>query len=356
MKDFQQLILEVLKDSEQSALVTIVNVDGSAYRREGASMVIKANDSRIGVLSGGCLEKDLHYRAKEIFITGKSDIFKYDLSAEDDLGWGLGAGCNGIISVLVRNIDSSFRKSLLNLTKHLSKKKPVLLIQSMKDLNSYVFLSQCGEKFGNWKREIPIEVKSILHSSTPFCKVAEQQIIDDQPFFIQLIWPKPELYIIGAGEDARPFATLAVSAGYAVNLLDWRESLCAEEYFPSVQSRQVGELSELVANISFSSLDSVVIMTHDFQRDKKIVESLIKVPLFYFGILGSKNRTERLIGGEIPNWIHSPVGLSIGADGPTEIAVSIIAEMISKKSGGMQSEGSRNLFGSGKKSAHGYSQ
>ncbi len=159
-------------------------------------------------------------------------------------------------------------------------------------------------------------------------------MIDDQPFFIQLIWPTPELYIIGAG-DSRPLANLAVSAGYAVNLMDWRESLCAEEYFPSVQSRQVGELSELIANISFNSLDSVVIMTHDFHRDKKIVDSLKKVPIFYFGILGSKNRTERLIGGEIPNWIHSPVGLSIGADGPTEIAVSIIAEMISKKSGGL---------------------
>ena len=95
-------------------------------------------------------------------------------------------------------------------------------------------------------------------------------------------------------------------------------------------------------------------MTHDFQRDKKIVDSLIKVPLFYFGILGSKNRTERLIGGEIPNWIHSPVGLSIGADGPTEIAVSIIAEMISMKSGGVTSESGRNLFSGRKKSAHGY--
>ena len=122
MEDFQQLILEVLKDSKPSALVTIVNVEGSAYRREGASMVIKEDDSQFGVLSGGCLEKDLHYRAKEIFITGKSDIFKYDLSAEDDLGWGLGAGCNGIISVIIRNIDNRFRMSLLTLSKHLSKR------------------------------------------------------------------------------------------------------------------------------------------------------------------------------------------------------------------------------------------
>ena len=75
MKDFQQLILEVLKDNEPSALATIVDVDGSAYRREGASMIIKADDSRMGVLSGGCLEQDLHYRAKEIFDIRKIGSF-----------------------------------------------------------------------------------------------------------------------------------------------------------------------------------------------------------------------------------------------------------------------------------------
>ncbi|WP_210468431.1 XdhC family protein [Sporosarcina sp. 6E9] len=350
------MILEVLKDKEPSALATIVDVKGSAYRKEGASMIIKADDSHVGVLSGGCLEQDLHFRAKEIFVSGHSKVFEYDLSAEDDLGWGLGAGCNGIVSVLIRNIDCCFRISLLTITRHLSNKSPVLFIQSMKDMDSYAFISRSGDRIGSFKSVIPLEINSVLHSTSPFRKVAEQRIIDGQPFFVQLIWPTPELYIFGAGEDARPLANLAGSAGYTVNLLDWREGLVTEEYFPSVQTRQVGGFSELIASTSFSSLDSVVIMTHDFQRDKTIVENLIKVPLFYFGILGSKKRTERLIGGKIPDWIHSPVGLSIGADGPAEIAVSILAEMISIKNGGITDESSRNLLGSGEKSAHGYAQ
>ena len=353
MEHFHQLIKEVLNDNQPSALATIVDVQGSAYRREGASMVIKEDDTRMGVLSGGCLEKDLHYRAQEMFTTGKTDIYKYDLSAEDDLGWGLGAGCNGIISVLVRDIDVSFKNALFLLNKHLTQKDPVLFIQSMKDFTKYLFISRNGEKFGDWQDEIPSEVENIVHSTTSFYKFAESMEIGQENYFVQLLWPTPDLYIIGAGEDARPLARLAESTGYAVHVLDWREGLCSKVHFPSAHSLQVGKMGELIENISFSRLDSVVIMTHDFQRDIKIVRRLLAKPLFYLGILGSKNRTKRLLGGEVPDWIHSPIGLSIGAEGPAEIAVSIVAELIASKSGGMRSESGRDLSRRRQQSAYG---
>ena len=353
MEHIHQLIKEVLKDCQPSVLATIVHVEGSAYRREGASMVVKGDDSRLGVLSGGCLEKDLHYRAKELFNTGKTAIYQYDLSAEDDLGWGLGAGCNGIISVLVRDIDGDFKKSLSLLNKRLSQKDPVLFIQSMHDFTQYLFVSRKGEAFGDWKKEIPIEVENIVHHTTAFHKLAKTMEIEGENCFVQLLWPKPDLYIIGAGEDARPLAVLAENTGYAVHMLDWREGLCSETYFPTAHSLQVGKVGALIENISFSPLDSVVIMTHDFHRDTKIVRYLLAYPLFYLGILGSKSRTERLLGGEVPNRIHSPIGLSIGAEGPAEIAVSVIAELISLKNGGMKSESNRDLSRSGKQSAYG---
>ena len=353
MEYIHQMIKEVLNDNQSSALATIVHVEGSAYRREGASMVVKRDDSRMGVLSGGCLEKDLHYRAKEMFNTGKTAVYQYDLSAEDDLGWGLGAGCNGIISVLVRDIDEDFKSSLLLLNKQLSQKEPVLFIQSMKDFTQYFFVSRNGETFGDWQKEIPIEVENIVHHTTPFYKLAETMEIAGENCFVQLLWPKPDMYIIGAGEDARPLARLAENTGYAVHMLDWREGLCSETYFPTAYSLQVGKVGELIENISLSPLDSVVIMTHDFHRDTKIVRYLLSYPLFYLGILGSKKRTERLLGGGVPDWIHSPIGLSIGAEGPAEIAVSVVAELIALKNGGMRSESGRDLSRSGNKSANG---
>lgn len=353
MTNIHQLVKAVLEDPQPSVFATIVNVDGSAYRKEGASIIMKNDETRIGVLSSGCLESDLICRAQELFSTGKAEVYAYDLSAEDDFGWGAGIGCNGIISILVRDIDVEFRTDLVTLSKYLSSKKPVLYIQSINEADKYLFMASDGENFGNWQDELLLTIEDFMIPSMPFSKFAQRRMIGKETYFLQLIWPKPALYIIGAGEDARPLAECAVNTGYAVHMLDWREGLCTLQHFPSVQSRRIGELTDLIDNAKLGPLDSVVVMTHDFQRDQKIIAQLQQIDLFYLGILGSKKRTERLLGGSIPSWIHAPVGLSIGAEGPEEIAVSIVGELIATKREGVQRENHRNLSRSGEKSTYG---
>ncbi|MBE1556103.1 XdhC family protein [Sporosarcina limicola] len=331
MERLQEIISTILTDDQPTVLATIVHVDGSAYRKEGAWMLLKEDDTRLGVISGGCLESDLHNRAQGLFNTGKTDVFRYDLSAEDDLGWGRGAGCNGVVTVMVRAIDATFRKALTFLNDQLQAKQPVYYMQSMKDFNMYSFISRSGAKFG----EVNDETRPELDTATPFQNIAGQVTVCDETVYRQVVWPKPNLYIIGAGADARPLARVAGNVGYAVHLLDWRESLCNELYFPTAESFQLGDLEKLIGNIPFSPLDSVIVMTHDFQQDIKLVQSLCSFQLLYLGVLGSKKRMKRLYGGEVPDWIHSPIGLSIGADGPEEIAVSIVAELIAVRRGKM---------------------
>lgn len=353
MVHIHQLVKEVLEDRQPSVFATIVNVDGSAYLKEGASILMKSDESRIGILSSGCLENDLYCRAQALFQSGDAEIYEYDLSAEDDLGWGVGIGCNGVISILVRDVNAALRAALIQLNEHLSNRNPVLYIQSMGKLNQYLFLGREGESFGNWQGEMPFSIKDIVTSIPPFSRFIEQKKIGEEIYFLQLLWPAPTLYIIGAGEDARPLARLASNTGYAVHMLDWREGLCSSQHFPTVQSRQIGEMTDLIDRAGFSELDAIVIMTHDFQRDLKIIEKLQRIDLFYLGVLGAKKRTERLLGGEIPNWIHAPVGLSIGAEGPEEIAVSIVAELIATKRKGGLRENRRDLSRGRKKPAHG---
>lgn len=353
MAHIHQLVKEVLKDPQPSVFATIVNVDGSAYRKEGASIIMKSDESRIGILSSGCLENDLYCRTQALFQSGHAEVYEYDLSAEDDLGWGVGIGCNGIISILVRVVDAEFRAALVQLNQHFANRNPVLYIQSMSRINQYLFIGLNGERFGNWQEEMPFSMEDIMTSMSPFAKFVERKKIGGEIYFLQLLWPQPTLYIIGAGEDARPLAGLAVNIGYAVHMLDWREGLCSPQHFPTVQSRRIGEMTDLIDQARLSELDAVVVMTHDFQRDLKIIEKLQRMDLFYLGILGAKKRTARLFSGEIPNWIHSPIGLSIGAEGPEEIAVSIVAELIATKYKGGFHEKRRNLSRRGKKSAHG---
>ena len=324
MQTIQKMIDIVLKTDRRIVLAMIVNVEGSAYRKEGAWLLFQQDGTQFGVISGGCLENDLQSRARDLFETGKAEAVQYDLSAEDDLGWGRGAGCNGIVTVLIRDIDWDFRQFLSLIQQQLLDKEPVLFIQSMNMFNDYDGITQNGHRFGRWKDEMPVKMDATIS----FQHQAGQEIIRDKIVYVQLLWPDPSLYIIGAGADARPLARLAHSVGYVVHVLDWRQSLCNDIHFPTALTFQIGDVGKLVETNRYSPLDSMVIMTHDFQRDMNIIQHIRHTPLLYLGILGSKKRTQRLVGVDIPEWIHSPIGLAIGADGPEEIAVSIVAELI----------------------------
>ena len=316
-------------DTQPAVLAMIVNVDGSSYRKEGTWMLIQESGAQIGMISGGCLENDLHSHATQLFRTGKTVTVQYDLSSEDDLGWGRGAGCNGVVKILVRDIDEDFRGVLAIVHKQIQANEPTYLLQSMTDFTQYGCINSDGKQFGELHSNIALNFSNII----PFQRKAEQMNFGKELVYFQLIWPQPLLYIIGGGVDARPLARLSENLGYAVHLLDWRSNVCNEVHFPTVASIQIGDVRKLLSNIKFSPLDSVVIMTHDFQLDLEIGRQLLLHKLLYFGILGSKKRTKRLFDGVLPNSVHSPVGLSIGADGPEEIAVSIVAELIAVRRG-----------------------
>ena len=140
-----------------------------------------------------------------------------------------------------------------------------------------------GNRFGSWLLDVPFE----LEVTTPFENIAIQKCLYDEMCYFQLIWPRPALHIIGTGVDARPLAQLAENVGYAVHPFNWRNTLCNQAHFPTAVSFEIGDVDKLIANKQFSSLDSVVIMTHDFQLDAKLVQRLRERQLLYLGILGS---------------------------------------------------------------------
>ncbi|WP_083657424.1 XdhC family protein [Paenibacillus sp. FSL R5-0766] len=146
-----------------------------------------------------------------------------------------------------------------------------------------------------------------------------------------LYTPKSRLIIIGAGNDVIPVVRLAGSAGFRVVIADWRESLCTSERFPETEL-VLGFPCEIMPQLNVNNGDYLILMSHNFPRERELLEMLVDSEYAYLGIMGSKTRTARLLDG-LPSLkhIHSPVGLSIGADGPEEIAISIAAELIACK-------------------------
>ncbi|NMI05317.1 XdhC family protein [Paenibacillus sp. SZ31] len=146
-----------------------------------------------------------------------------------------------------------------------------------------------------------------------------------------LYTPKPRLIIIGAGNDVIPVVRLARSAGFRVVVADWRESLINSERFPETEL-VMGFPREIMPLLNMNKGDYLILMSHNFPRERELLEMVVDCEYAYLGIMGSKTRTVRLLDGLPPmKYVHSPVGLGIGAEGPEEIAISIAAELIACK-------------------------
>ncbi|MDR0269942.1 XdhC family protein [Paenibacillus sp.] len=332
MEDIHRILEAIKCNNKRSVLATITHVEGSAYRKEGATMLFFEDGSQIGVLSTGCLEADLAARVPDILEIRSSCGFRFDLQSSDPLTWGEETGCGGVVHVAMEPVDNVLLDHLCILKDYLDRQTEVMLIKKINpdlSVSDYGFVTENRDLFGEWRGEFPQDLLD-LKDSVDSQKSGMKQVPPlNSDIFIHTYHPKPRLIIFGAGQDARPLASFAAATGFSVIVADWRPVLCDRKYFPDAEALLLGFPEETVDRIHFTSKDFVVVMTHNFRRDQELIRFLSGRQLSYLGILGSKRRTKRLLsGGSIPANLHFPVGLAIGADGPEEIAVSIVAELV----------------------------
>ncbi|TYS07993.1 XdhC family protein [Bacillus subtilis] len=321
MGNLHMMVDALLEEQEEAVLATIVQVEGSAYRKAGASMLFKKNGERIGLLSGGCVEEDLFNRMNELGDQLTSALIPYDMRAEDDLSWGMGAGCDGMIYIFAERITREKRRHYERVRDCLHSGKAVTAVKQIES-SRYLFLSETGH-FGNWP-DAPLQdiqrTASTLHLP---------HFDSSTNLFIQRIEPKPRLILFGAGPDIMPLANLAADTGFSVIVTDWRPAYCTSSLFPKADRLITAFPEQMLSEFQFYPHDAAVVATHHFQHDQTIIDFLFSRKLHYIGLLGSANRTKRLLNGkQPPAHFYSPVGLKIGAEGPEEIAVSVVAEII----------------------------
>lgn len=330
MNDLFNVLNALQTTEQQTVLSTIIDVVGSSYRKKGAIMLFKEDGTQTGLLSGGCLEDDLAIRAAEVIEDKRGRSTIYDMTSEDDLGWGQGSGCNGTIEVLLEPMNQPLANHLKSAGDYLKQRIAVAQIRRLSKSGTvlnYIFITENGESFGNWSDATP--KPAISFTSENKKEVATLIENGSERHFIQFFYPKPRLIIFGAGPDVRPLVEFAAQIGFHIILADWRQSYANKDYFPLADEIIVEFPSLFAKQFLFSPNDCVLVMTHNFQKDQEILHMLLEKRLRYLGILGPKKRTHRLLmGNPIPNWLHTPVGLSIGAEGPQEIAISILAELI----------------------------
>jgi xanthine dehydrogenase accessory factor len=343
-KEIEQIIQKInsLAPGTTAILATVVDLEGSGYRRPGARMLIDENGKSIGTVSGGCLEADVLERAKKVLRTGDPTVITYDTTKDENSPFGLGMGCRGVVRILLEPIrkESDFFKFVSAcLSARESCQMTTLIEPKNSDLKIGARLFQDKKKFfsKDFSADEIAEARNL----------SEKPVIADLSFgkvFIETINPPLNLLLFGAGYDAIPFAKFAKDLGWRVTLIDHRATWANAERFPEADEILVSRPENLPESLfAYDETAVAVVMTHNYEADRKILSRLLSSDCRYVGALGPKKRTEKILAelaGEGVSFtpaelekLYAPVGLDIGADTPETIALSIIAEIQSVLSG-----------------------
>jgi len=301
-------IYHLWKHSEKSALATVVEVKGSAYRRPGARMLLTLDGRGAGVINGGCLDADLHTRAQMVMESGVAQLACYDTTSSQDIVFGLGLGCRGVVKILIEpgeNLD--------------------WLVQN--ETVAVVFEGQLGSRRFNTQA---VERPQIMETNWGRA-------------FVERLEPPQVLLIFGAGADVVPLEIMSRTLGWNVQIIDLRAPNPARPVFVSSTFMAPEYLGEL----AIPDNAACVIMTHNFLHDLELLKRVLPSSAAYIGILGPRRRTDELLEqlGSDTLWpgiasmeqqlsrLFAPVGLDLGAETPEEIALAIVAEIQKVKRG-----------------------
>jgi len=301
--------LASLTESQTAVLCTLVSVQGSSYRRPGARLLIINGSLRIGSISGGCLEEDLIVHSKRVVQSGLPEVVIYDTTEENDIVWGVGLGCNGVVHILLERINPE--------------------AAWIKDLDGKLRHGKSGELVCIYRASD----KSLL-GTTIRDNLAPDLILNA---YIQVISPPQELVIFGAGDDAVSLYNLAHELGWEVTIADQRPALATQGRFPLAKSIVVASSHELVSKLSIKSGSVCVIMSHHYVHDLPVLKGLLASSCSYIGLLGPKKRAEKLLSDvrseglmitqPMLDRLYAPVGLNLGGDTPQTVALCIVAEI-----------------------------
>lgn len=345
MEEITRVLQECETEGSSCVIATIVDVNGSAYRREGARCVILEYGEVRGILSGGCIEEDLKEHAAEVFATGTPRRLSYDFRAGEDEVWGLGVGCNGAVDIWLELYDPvRFPEEAQRLAADYRRRQAsrfpyeAVTVLASSDPSAH----PVGERWtASDSLSAPAAYAGKLRAGQKAGLV--KAVIDGAvlELLVELIGPVSELVIVGVGEDAKVLSGLAKQLGWKVSILYHLTEKASRDHFPAADDILI------VPRLAFDQADVagkfVVVMSHNLELDREAVRHLIKVGPAYLGLVGSKYRLEQIlnyIGLEEPEFdpgllakLYSPAGLDIGAETPEEIALSILAEAAACRSG-----------------------
>lgn len=292
-------------------------------------MAVREDGAFTGSVSGGCVENAVIEEALHAIADGK--IRNLEFGVPNEQAWSVGLACGGTIRVHVAPMDTDERINVLRSIEKASEGSRSVVLASDLKTGAWRLIypdTEADEQFAAAARDAARRDQS---------SIAE---IGNRSWFLTVFNPALELAIVGAVHIAQPLAEIAKRTGYTVRVIDPRTHFASAERFPGVTLVHEWPDDALTAQ-PLGQRSAFVALTHDPKLDDPALSAAIRSPAFYIGALGSKKshaqRIERLtkagLSDEEIGRIHGPVGLSIGARSPAEIAISIMAEITAELRG-----------------------
>jgi len=342
MRELLNVIDQWIKSDKKVALATVVNVYGSAPRQLGAKMAVNQDGLMAGSVSGGCVEGAVVAEALQIIKSKKSKLLHYGVS--DEQAFSVGLACGGVIEVFVEPVDE---KDFFQIKQDLESDRLFARITVIRGENcgEKVVVFPGGAQLGNFSSKlIQNEVNNKLpdHFRKQLPGRFEIQGIEElSEVFFDIYSPLPRLIIVGAVHIAIPLVTFGKLLGFHTVVVDPRKSFSNLERFPHADELVQEWPDEYFSRVGLNEGSYLAVVSHDEKLDVPALAFACKSNARYIGALGSKKTFEKNKNGmrelgimeDAIAKIYSPIGVTIGAHGAEEIALSIITEIIAVKNG-----------------------
>lgn len=320
---------------EPAVLATIVATAGSTYRKAGARMLLYADRSHVGLLSGGCLEGDLAEHAADVLARGRARAVEYDLRGPDDALFGIGAGCEGAMRVLLEPASPGTpAAAALEHARECARRGTPVTLVAVHDSD--------GLALGTRDPRLPLTPELAALAARAEAERRAQVLDTRAPgtgglrAYADWVAPPPRVLVCGGGDDAIPLVAGLVALGWTVIVTDHRPRYASAQRFAGARVI-CADAEQLAATVDLGSCHAALVMSHHLTADGHYLAALSTAASpRYVGLLGPRARRERLLAGAaggapladgLRGRLRGPVGLDLGARSPEAIALSIVAEL-----------------------------
>lgn len=335
MFDIRETVDRWVGEGKQVALATVVRTWGSGPRREGAKMAITSDLQMVGSVSGGCVEGAVAEEAMERIRSGGLRLLDFGIANED--AWEVGLTCGGHLDVSVEKLDRDWWRAVSPL---IAQDRTAVTVTRLDGPSAGAKLLLAAGKTlyatGGPASESATLLGTTARSALGAKKAA---VVEDErgPVFVDVHRPRPRLILIGGAHVAQALQDLARPLGFRLFLVDPRQAFATAERFPAVERIFHSFPDQALPQLDLDEETYVAVLTHDPKIDDPALECALRSKVPYVGVLSSmkthEKRLERLrergLDEASLQRIHVPIGIDLGGRTPEEIALSILAEIVS---------------------------